>query len=357
MTKRILFIGDVNFYSKGSSRMKACRNLGYEIKTIAHTAIGGNEFGFAPQTLIFKIAWKLGIHLDTENTNKKLLASISKTNPDILWIEKGNMIYPKTLKEIKAKLPKTSIISYSDDDMFNPLNRTRAYTKSLSFYDIIFVTKSFNANYNELRSLGAKKVITVDKAFDQNQHYPIKITKEEKNILGAEVSFIGTFAPERAKLLTYLADNKIKVKVWGNGWEKFVSKSKYLIIKCKPLVNQPDNLLFTKGIIASEINLGLLRKINRDLQTDRSIEIPACGGFLLAERSLEHERLFQDGKEAVFYDNKEDLIKKIKYYLINKEKRDRIAYAGYKKCQTADYTHENRMRFMLKVTLDAGKLS
>jgi spore maturation protein CgeB len=77
----------------------------------------------------------------------------------------------------------------------------------------------------------------------------------------------------------------------------------------------------------------------------------------LAERSLEHERLFQDGKEAVFYDNKEDLIKKIKYYLINKEKRDRIAYAGYKKCQTGDYTHENRMRFMLKVTLDAGKLS
>ena len=220
MTKQVLFIGDLNFYSKGSSRIVACRSLGYETKTITHTAIGGNEFGFAPQTLIFKIAWRLGIHLDTENVNKMLLSCISRINPDILWIEKGNMIYPKTLKIIKKDLPKTIIISYSDDDMFNRLNRTHAYTKSLNLYDIIFVTKSLNTNYNELPSLGAKQVIAVDKAFDPNQHYPIKITKEEKQDLGSEVSFIGTFAPERAQLLNYLAANKIKVKIWGNGLAK-----------------------------------------------------------------------------------------------------------------------------------------
>ena len=97
--------------------------------------------------------------------------------------------------------------------------------------------------------------------------------------------------------------------------------------------------------------------MNRDLQTDRSIEIPACGGFLLAERSQEHERLFEDGKEAVFYDNKEDLVKKIKYFLHNKEHRSQIAEAGYKKSRTADYTHENRMSFMLKTALNIGKPS
>ena len=96
----------------------------------------------------------------------------------------------------------------------------------------------------------------------------------------------------------------------------------------------------------------MLRKINRDLQTDRSIEIPACGGFLLAERSNEHERLFSDGKEAVFFNNKEDLLEKIKYFLAHNQERQRIAAAGQIKCKTKNYSHDGRMEFMLNHVLE-----
>ena len=116
------------------------------------------------------------------------------------------------------------------------------------------------------------------------------------------------------------------------------------------------NLLFTKGIVASKINLGFLRKANRDLQTDRSIEIPACGGFMLSERTVEHERLFLDKEEAVFFDNKEDLLKKIEYFLANDDQRKKIALAGYNKCISANYTHKNRMQFMLNVALNNNML-
>ena len=174
---------------------------------------------------------------------------------------------------------------------------------------------SHNLKPSELKKLGANKVIMVDKAFDTEQHFPMKITKEEVKVFGADVGFIGSYAPERKDILEFLALNGINVRVWGNGWEDQHADLPNLKLEKRPLVNKPQSLDYTKAIIATKINIGFLRKVNRDLQTDRSVEIPACGGFLLAERSVEHERLFNEGKEAVYFDTKKELLKKIKYLL------------------------------------------
>ena len=56
-----------------------------------------------------------------------------------------------------------------------------------------------------MKKLGANKVIMVDKAFDTEQHFPMKITKEEVKVFGADVGFIGSYAPERKDILEFLA--------------------------------------------------------------------------------------------------------------------------------------------------------
>jgi len=348
---KIVFVGDLNYYAKGSSRVRALESLGHLVTALTHTAIGGEDVGHPDFSLAFRIAWKLGIHLDTERVNPKILNAVESDKPDLLWIDKGNMVSPSTLARVKTLSPGTRIVSYSDDDMFNPLNRTRAYTSALPHYDFVFVTKTFNADPGELPSLGAKTCIAIDKAFDPERHRPLNLDEDDMREYGADVGFVGTYAPERGECLNRLAREKFDIRVWGNGWQDFSPVSSNLRIERRPLVNRPEDLRYTKGVNTTRINLGFLRKVNRDLQTDRSVEIPACGGFLLAERSIEHERLFDDGREAVFFDDEGDLVTKIHHYLANENERQEIAASGRRRCLDGGYSHRDRMGEMIERAL------
>jgi spore maturation protein CgeB len=343
----VIFVGDLNPYSNGYSRLKAFRALGARVVEISHTPLGGGDAGHIQPSTVFRTAWKLGFHPDRQNANDRLLQEASREAPALVWIEKGNMIRLAVLKRLKILCPDAIIASYSDDDMYRWSNRTWAYTRGLPYYDVVFTTKSYNAHAEELPRLGARKVIMVDKAYDSDHHTPQDLNDGERTWLATDVGFIGSYERERADDMEYLAQNGIPVRVWGNGWDEYIPREDKLIIERHALVNTPDDALYSKAIGATKINLAFLRKSNRDLQTDRSIEIPACGGFMVAEYSDEHARLFEEDKEAAFFRSPEQLVEKVKYYLANEAERSAIAAAGLQRCRTGGYSHQDRVEFML----------
>lgn len=343
----VLFVGDLNPYSNSYSRLKGFRKLCGRVETRSHTPPGDAKTGYAAPSLPFRVGWKLGFHLDTEGVNGWLLRMAGQGSPDLIWIEKGNMVRPGTLRRLRALCPSAIIASYTDDDMFARGNRSWAYQRGLRHYHVVFTTKSYNADMHELPSFGARKVVMVDKAYDPDTHRPVELSASDRNALGADVGFIGSYEQARAEDMLFLAENGIVVRVWGNGWEGFGSTHPNLIVERRALVNSDDNPLYSKGICATRINLAFLRKANRDLHTDRSIEIPACGGFMLAEYSSEHARLFEEGKEAAFFRSRDDLLEKIRYFCDHEDERKTIAAAGRRRCLDDGYSHEARVAFML----------
>jgi len=216
----------------------------------------------------------------------------------------------------------------------------------LPLYDVVFTTKTYNCHPKELPALGAKKVIFIDKAFDKHTHRPLSLNDDEKVKFGADVGFVGTFEQDRAEKMLFLAEQGVSVRIWGNGWAKWIDKHAKLRVENQPIYGDE----YVKAICATKINLCFLRKVNRDLQTDRTMEIPACGAFMLAERTEEHRRLFEEDKEAVCFEATEpqELLEKTLYYLEHENEREAVARAGRERCVRSGYSHHDRLRYMLR---------
>ena len=100
----------------------------------------------------------------------------------------------------------------------------------------------------------------------------------------------------------------------------------------------------------AKIALGLLRSANRDRHTMRTFEIPACGAFLCAQRTDEHEELFREGTEAVFFNDPDELKSQITRYLDDEDARTRIAAAGFRAVTQGHHTYADRIVEMVALS-------
>ena len=105
---------------------------------------------------------------------------------------------------------------------------------------------------------------------------------------------------------------------------------------------------YARALTGSKIGLGLLRKVCPDQHTTRTFEIPACGSLLLADRTDEHQELFEEGNEAEFFASDEELLDKVNFYRVNERTRERVTRAGYERCSRGEYAYVHRLRYALE---------
>jgi hypothetical protein len=336
--------------SKGSTtvqRFAALRVLGHQIEEIdSSTPLSGNV-AYQVRRLSYHL-FRLGLSCfgdrDRHGENTAIIRQVSSVTWDVLWIDKGLTIEAETLSEVRRLQPDCRIVGFSPDDMYARHNQSRPFLQSLPQYDVFFTTKSYGVQ--ELESLGARNVIFVGNAYSPEVHRPIDVSSAERMALGGPVGFIGSYETERAASMRYLQKNGIHVRIWGNGWNRGL-RSQGIDYAGAPLWDED----FAKGICAFDINLAFLRKINRDLQTTRSVEIPACGAFMLAERTEEHQALFEEGKEAEYFASDEELLDKVRYYLAHEDERKSIAAAGRERCIRSGYSNAARLSKMLETVM------
>lgn len=340
MNKNILFIGDLNHGTRSLMRAENIKNMCHDFMALSNMPIpylaGLNSPG-----MIERLFNKLRLPRDLNNINKSLSEIKTESRFDIIWIDKSPMIHVKTLLLLKNIFPKSKIISVSEDDMYALHNRSRYYEKCLPLYDFIFTTKVHNLT--ELKALGAKNTELFLDSYNAKLHRPMTqyLNIYDKDI---DVSFIGTYEDARAKSILWLGQHNIKILVFGNGWAKLKNLNSNVVIQDKPIYGEE----YVQIINRSRINLGFLRKLNRDQVTSRSMEITGSQGFLLAERTSRHVELFREGHEAEFFSTDQELLDKIYYYIQNPDEISKIAAAGRRRCTQSQYEMNDQIIKIIK---------
>lgn len=333
-------VGETFDESRTVQRVRAMRALGHAVTTIATTRA---DFNYETRPgLMRRVRQRLRVPGDPADANRGLLRAVGD-GADILWIEAAGMIRAGTLRRARAINPRIGILWYSEDDMMNLRHRSLWLDAALPLFDLWVTTKSFNTRDDEMPSRGVRNVLFVNNSCDPALHRPMDLDQDARARLGAPVSFVGSCEEPRARSLLHLAENGFTVRVWGNGWHDWVGRHPNMTVENRPIYNDD----YVRAICASALNIGFLRKSNRDLQTCRSIEIPACGGFMVHERNDEICRLLREDKEAVYWSSDHELAEICGRWLADDAGRERVGRAGRERIRELELTHEANIRRML----------
>ena len=334
----ILFVGEDKPGTRARQRVNAMRELGHRVEFVRSHA-QGDTYETRP-SIARRVRHRLRCPADPAGVNRALRSrAAAGPDIDILWIDYALMIRPGTYRLFRRGRPQTRIIWYSEDDMMQPHNGSVWLDRSIGQFDLWVTTKSLNARPDEMPRRGARRVLFVDNSYDRAAGGFAEPTPGDRARFGADVSFVGTYERQRAESIQALGRAGIAVRVWGNGWRRAAGDMANVTIENRPVYG--DDLV--RVYRCSRINLAFLRKINRDLQTCRTIEIPAYGGFMLHERTDEARALLAERREAAFFGTDEELISECRHWLENPEARAAVAAAGQRSIRERRFSHHDRV--------------
>jgi len=330
-------------------RVRALESLGAHVEVVDTSSdglAGLARFRYRVQNHLFARGWSVPLP-DPTRSAQRARAAGRRRSWDIVWLEKALTLGPRAVRELRAACPRALIVGFSPDDMTRRHNQSLQFIQALRHYDWFITTKA--SRVGDLEALGCRNVVVVGNGFDPEAFRPVPVSSSDVGRLGGEVGFIGTYESERARSLLVLARAGLRVRVWGDGWRAKTQPHPNLRVEHAPL----DFDDFSRACSAFKINLGFLRKLNADQQTTRSVEIPACGGFMLAERTAEHLALFEEGREAEFFASDAELIEKCRRYLGDEASRAAVARRGYERCLASGYSNAGRLRQAFGVILSS----
>jgi spore maturation protein CgeB len=331
-------VGGYGGFNTSVHRVRAMQSLGMELQVVdcADDARSGLS-GLDARARAWLFRQGLPVRLPDPGGNNERLLAASARDWDMVWLEKALTVGATQMLALRSACPRAMLVGFSPDDMHARHNQSLQFLEALSLYDAFLTTKSYNVE--ELRQAGCPRVLFAGNGYDPQAFRPVPASSADRTRLGGDVGFIGSYERERAETMAKLAAQGIKVRVWGNGWEQARVAHPNLTLEGRPLHGDD----FAIACNAFKINLGFLRKLNRDQQTTRSVEVPACGGFMLAERTPEHLDLFIEGQEAEFFSSVEELAAKCRTYLADDVGRETIAKRGHQRCLTSGYSNASRL--------------
>jgi len=271
---------------------------------------------------------------------------VQREHPDIIIILKGLFVSAENVRAMRES--GAWVININHDDFFSQNNNNWSVIQraAIPAYNYLLTTRLVNVE--EIRPQNSN-VDFFPFAYYPRIHRPVPIPEHEQKTWGVDVVFVGTWERERCQLLEYLVTQvPARYAIYGSQWDKVGRRS-----PLKPFLHTTTIVMdeMAKAIGGAKLSLAFLRKKNRDDYTQRTFEIPACGGVLLAERTPMHSSIYKEGEEAEFFDpnSPDELTQKVSLLLKDKERQDSLRRRGRAALLRQQHTYRDRMHYLLKL--------
>lgn len=293
-----------------------------------------------------RITWKVGGSFWAGHLLRQLKPVLSGQRFDLCHVDCGEWVSADVITLLRQHAGK--VVNYCIDDPTGPRDgrRFQAYRKALPFYDLAIVMRE--ANVVEATQLGARRVLRVFMSADEVSHAPRQISPQQIEPWHSDVLFLGTWMPERGPFLAELIERGIPLTIRGSHWQK---APQWPVLKpCwKGGAVHGDD--YAHAIQGARISLGLLSQGNRDLHTTRSFEVPSLGSLLCAERTSEHQFLYLEGEEAVFWNSARECADLCLDLLSDEPRRQAMARRGQDRFRSSGYANERVLSHLLEAAL------
>lgn len=272
--------------------------------------------------------------------NAALLAECQKMRPDLVWIDTGYWVWPATLRRLREQ---GCFLVHHFTDALDARNwklnfKRRLFRKTAFMYDVFFTT-----NVDDQARLARTPDLTVpltDLGYDHRRFHPAPLSEELAAQWDNPMVFIGHYEKETEAGILALVDAGLPVKVYGRSpW--FASKHRAKLgERLHPKLGNED---YARALKGARIGLCFVSVLNYNQTASRSFEIPGSGTFLLAVRTAQHLECYEEGKEAEFFSDHDELVRKATYYLEHDDEREAIARRGHERCVSSGYSWDALM--------------
>ncbi|MCX5636888.1 MAG: glycosyltransferase [Planctomycetota bacterium] len=273
---------------------------------------------------------------------RNLLQTVKQERPDVTLLYQGHYCDRDTVEQLRHI---TFVAGYHNDDPFDErqsMLRYRHFFPALPLYNGFHVYRQ--CNVQDAINAGVPRVKVLMSYYLPWMDYPRKLLPNELSRCGCDVVFAGHCENDmRLECITGLVRDNIRTRIYGGKryWKPALPGDIYAKVKPIPIVFGED---YRKAICGAKIALSFFSKWNRDQYTRRVFEIPACGAFLLCERTPVMQELFVEGTEAEFFSSTRECLDKAMFYLKNDTARQKIAEAGYLRVTTSGHDIYSRMK-------------
>jgi len=248
--------------------------------------------------------------------NQSLVDVVEREKPEIIFsVLLGYEIWTETLDYIRGKIG-CKIVNWCTDDSW----KFKEHSKFIGKHVDLMVTtyEEFLPKYKDLKINSLLSGWAVPFQWSQIPMHAEKCKYD--------VTFVGTAHGSRKQYVSEIKNSGINVECFGHGWENGSVEAEEI----------------PKIFNTSKISLNFSNSNGENQIKARTFEVPGCGGFLLSGNAKNLENIYENKKEIVIFNNIEECINEIKYYLANEKSRDEIAYRGYEKT-IREYTYTQRL--------------